>query len=311
MKRKNEIKRKIWTIIVIGKRGRTREFKVRKPLVFLCFILLGLLIYGGVEYFRYMEQKIQGGQRIERQKEAIIQELKEINAQKESELKGLKVKAKDIEEKMRQLEALENELKNLIDENPRANLALPTFRMGRAPLLRKEAFLDSDQYTVEDMAALQEMIVDKSANLKELKQKVEKKFAYLECKPNQMPAKGKITSPFGYRKNPFRKGLEFHNGIDIGGKRGSAILAAGSGIVTTAMYKAGFGNIVIINHGYGYQSVYAHNTKIFVEKGQEVKKGERIASMGNTGRSTGVHLHFEVRVAGKPVNPMDVINNYD
>ena len=126
-----------------------------------------------------------------------------------------------------------------------------------------------------------------------------------------MPTIGRITSGFGNRKNPFGKGTEFHSGLDIANSSGTKVKAAGSGVVTFAAYNGGYGRVIIINHGYGYQSVYAHNRKLLVRVGEEIEKGQIIAEMGSTGRSTGPHLHFEVRLNGKSINPKNVLDNFD
>ncbi len=115
---------------------------------------------------------------------------------------------------------------------------------------------------------------------------------------------GKKTSQFGSRKDPFNsKRREFHKGIDIACKVGTEVRASRNGRVVFAGNKDGYGNLVIIEHEYGYQSYYGHLSRIKVKKGDEVKTGEMIALSGNTGRSTGPHLHFEIRKNGKSVNP--------
>lgn len=111
------------------------------------------------------------------------------------------------------------------------------------------------------------------------------------------PTRGKVTSPFGYR------GKHYHEGLDIGVHVGTPVYAADTGIVTFAGRRSGYGNLVIIDHGNGFTTRYAHLSSYLVSKGDRVKKGEVIAKSGNTGRSTGPHLHFEIRVKGAPKNP--------
>ncbi|MBN2426779.1 MAG: M23 family metallopeptidase [Deltaproteobacteria bacterium] len=123
------------------------------------------------------------------------------------------------------------------------------------------------------------------------------------AKPTGWPVKGWLTSLFGMRKSPFSGKRVFHEGIDIACRTGTPIHASADGIVSRAGIRSGYGKLVVIDHGYGYQTYYGHNSKIFVKVGQRVKRGEKIAAVGNTGRSTGSHLHYEVRVNGAPVNP--------
>jgi murein DD-endopeptidase MepM/ murein hydrolase activator NlpD len=116
------------------------------------------------------------------------------------------------------------------------------------------------------------------------------------------PVRGRITSPYGVRVLNGRK--EFHAGIDIGGPTGTNIVAAESGRVSYAGYMRGFGNVIILSHDRGYSTVYAHNLVNLVKKGQYVKKGSIIGKVGRTGNASGSHLHFEIRLGGKPVNPL-------
>ena len=129
--------------------------------------------------------------------------------------------------------------------------------------------------------------------------------------PAIAPTKGWVTSGFGYRRDPFTGRRTFHEGLDIAARRGTPIVATADGVVTLAGWKEGFGKTVMINHGFGYVTRYAHCSKIIVKPGQKVKRGEVIAYVGNTGRSTAPHLHYEVRVKGKPVNPYPYILVWD
>ncbi len=119
--------------------------------------------------------------------------------------------------------------------------------------------------------------------------------------------KGWISSYFGKRKDPFTGKAAFHSGIDLAGKRGSDIVAAADGIVTWSGKRWAYGQMVEIDHGKGITTRYAHNDSLDVEVGALVKKGQVIAKMGSSGRSTGPHLHFEVRKNGKAVNPLKYI----
>lgn len=123
--------------------------------------------------------------------------------------------------------------------------------------------------------------------------------------PSILPVNGPITSPFGYRRNPFgRWSREFHSGIDIGCDYGTPVMASADGVVTFAGWDGYWGRKVVIDHGYGIVTFYAHNSRITVKNGEKVKKGEIIAYSGNSGRSTGSHLHYGAYVNGKLVDPL-------
>jgi len=114
----------------------------------------------------------------------------------------------------------------------------------------------------------------------------------------------RIASGFGYRIHPIYKTLRMHTGIDFSAPIGTPIYATGDGVVERLKGKmTGYGKVMIIDHGYGYESLYAHMSKIIVKPGEKVKRGQLIGYVGNTGRSTGPHLHYEIRKNGKPVNP--------
>lgn len=116
--------------------------------------------------------------------------------------------------------------------------------------------------------------------------------------------RGNIGS-FGNRLHPIYKRYIMHNGIDMGGPRGTPIYSTGTGVISSAKVVSGYGKQVLIDHGFGYQTRYAHLDKIDVAVGQQVKRGEKIGELGNTGRSTGPHLHYEVIYMNRPVDPIN------
>lgn len=118
---------------------------------------------------------------------------------------------------------------------------------------------------------------------------------------------GYISSLYGQRADPFDGRNAFHQGIDFAGTAGTRVLAVADGIVSHAGLDGGYGRLIEITHGNGYVTRYAHNAKLLVQQGQTVKRGDPIALMGSTGRSTGPHLHFEVLRDGRPVNPLSFV----
>jgi murein DD-endopeptidase MepM/ murein hydrolase activator NlpD len=122
--------------------------------------------------------------------------------------------------------------------------------------------------------------------------------------PSILPARGWLTSGFGHRRSPFTSRRQFHSGIDIVSREGTPIMAPADGLVIKAKREGGYGNILEIRHMQGIVTRYAHNKKNLVRAGMRVKRGNIIAQVGSTGRSTGPHLHYEVRLNGVAVNPM-------
>ena len=118
------------------------------------------------------------------------------------------------------------------------------------------------------------------------------------------PVNAPTTSPFGYRTDPVTGATAFHGGIDFGASCGTPIKAAGTGVVVTAGPNGGYGNMTLLNHGGSMATLYGHQSSIIVSAGQTVNQGQVIGYIGSTGKSTGCHLHFEVRVNGNPVNPL-------
>jgi len=137
--------------------------------------------------------------------------------------------------------------------------------------------------------------------------KVERFFdsqrSLLASTPTIWPVRGWITSSFGQRISPFTGRLQMHEGLDIAARPGTPVKASAEGVVIYSGWKSDFGKLVTVDHGYGYRTRYGHMSKIYVKNGQRVKRGDTLGAVGNTGRSTGPHLHYEVKVRGLPVNP--------
>ncbi|MBW1650223.1 MAG: M23 family metallopeptidase [Deltaproteobacteria bacterium] len=136
---------------------------------------------------------------------------------------------------------------------------------------------------------------------------LEEKKSFLASIPTIAPVKGRVTSQFGYRTSPFTGKKEFHYGYDISAPIGTKIVAPADGVVSFAGRKGSFGNTVMIDHGYGIITQYGHTSKALKKVGAKIKRGEAIAEVGNTGRSTGPHVHYEVILNGIKVNPKKYI----
>ncbi len=133
---------------------------------------------------------------------------------------------------------------------------------------------------------------------------------YLDKIPTLWPVStGSITDYFGYRKDPFTRRKKHHDGIDIGTDSGTKIRASASGTVIMSEYTSGYGRVVKVRHPNGLVTVYGHCSKLLVSVGDKVKKGDVIAKVGSSGRSTGPHLHFEIQLYGTPVDPLKYLDN--
>lgn len=131
------------------------------------------------------------------------------------------------------------------------------------------------------------------------------KLAYLRAVPTGKPINDSISAAYGTRTNPItHRGTEYHKGVDLGAKFGVNVYATGDGEVIFSGWNGGYGNVVIISHGYGFTTLYAHNSKLLVKTGDRVKRGQALAKTGSTGRSTAPHVHYEIKVNGKNVNPV-------
>lgn len=153
-----------------------------------------------------------------------------------------------------------------------------------------------------------EISVQKNEKL-ELSNLLDTRKSILACTPSVWPTRGWVSSSFGTRTSPFTGEKEFHSGMDISTKTHSIIVAPADGVVVESGSDYGYGRMLSISHGYGLKTKYAHLDKALVKAGQRVKRGQEIAYVGSSGRSTGPHLHYEVHLNGLPVNPHRYILN--
>ncbi|MEA2235640.1 MAG: hypothetical protein QOC81_364 [Thermoanaerobaculia bacterium] len=146
-------------------------------------------------------------------------------------------------------------------------------------------------------------------DLSVLEQKLVAQSQLLASTPSIAPVRGILTDGFGGRSDPFTGEAGTHNAVDISSAIGQAVRAPADGIVVKAEWANGYGNVIYLSHGYGYSTRYGHLSAYAAKPGQHVKRGDIIAYVGSTGRSTGPHLHYEVRLNNNPVNPLEYILN--
>lgn len=247
-----------------------------------------------------------------------IGKLTAINNSQKVEIEKLQKNSEDIQRQLEENSKLLDEVKDAVgiktssavknaDNSPissSGSSSVSSLKEGANPDMSvKIKNIESDFASLTDKIAAQKQVINESMG------PIKSKLAYLMAKPSIFPVNASITAGFGYRKNPFTsRGSEFHKGVDFAAAYGSTVAATGDGIVMFAGWNAGYGKMVIISHGYGITTLYAHNSKLLVKQGDKVKKGQAISKVGNTGRSTGTHLHYEVKLSGKNVNPTKYFN---
>jgi murein DD-endopeptidase MepM/ murein hydrolase activator NlpD len=282
------------------------------------FVFFIVIILSGVGYVSYRyaglkqieasnrsleESFMQQRQTIANQRKQIVTFAKDING-----LKSKIIQMNDFEKKIRIMANIEN--------NPKSNSLFgvggttPADLDTGLPLTEKHNSLIRDIHEQVDVLKSASLAQEKA--LVSLTHQLQEKLNYLAATPAIRPLKkgdGWVASRFGYRKSPFTGRKQFHPGLDIAAPKGTPILATADGVVSFAKKKGLMGNMLVINHGYGMVTRYGHIDKFIKKRGDKVKRGEVIATVGNTGRSTGPHVHYEVRLNGVNINPVKYILN--
>ena len=274
--------------------------------VFIVFILLG------VDYYSIRKSAGKASaleKRIFQQKDVIDHQREQIQsfAANINELKSRLTELNDFERKIRiiaNLENSENESEGVFGIGGSMPEDLdPTIEMKE----RQSALLQEMHEQVRDLDLA---AVSQHERFETLYEHLEEQRNILACTPTIRPVDGGyVSSSFGYRTSPFTGRKEFHKGLDISIKQGTPIIATADGVVSFAGTKGLLGNTIIIDHGYGMITRFGHAQKLLKKRGETVKRGEVIAYVGNTGRSTGPHVHYEVQLNGVQVNPKRYIMN--
>ncbi|QGU00624.1 metalloendopeptidase [Candidatus Syntrophocurvum alkaliphilum] len=251
----------------------------------LCFFILGYAYY----YTQEEIQQVHALRQETQQKEEVIKHLgEEIN-----EINKIKDRIDKKQDEIRKLMGLE-------EEREKSETASRGGQGGRED--------NTLSFEVDELEQIERIKLELSFREKELEQyyaTVKDDEDYFRAIPNYWPAEGDISSPFGWRTSPFGgSAKQFHNGIDIANVPGTDIVAAGDGVVTHSGWLASYGYTVLIDHGYGFVTKYAHNSSLHTNVGDKVEKGDLIAKMGSTGRSTGPHLHFSIFKWDEPKDPL-------
>ncbi|HXX80999.1 MAG TPA: M23 family metallopeptidase [Thermodesulfovibrionales bacterium] len=176
------------------------------------------------------------------------------------------------------------------------------FSLGTREEVLENVHITSDSGSI-DLEALRNQIKDTVENVKDIKEYLKEQKDIYMATPRGWPTTGRITSPYGSRENPVHGGNDFHSGVDISVESGTPIRATADGVVSFAGRSGGSGNLVGLEHGFGFSTFYAHNSNVVVKIGQRVKRGDIVAYSGSTGSTTGPHCHYEIWKDGRHVNP--------
>jgi len=294
-----------------GRGGRSRHFNLAHP---ICLGVLGTLVLAilGTAFALGMQLGQRSGQSLGSRE---TQRWSQVLNEQKSEIAELKAKLQE------RVDAMAIRIAQLDAHVIRID-ALGKRLTDMANIDRREFNFDDEPPTgspeSEDEGVSQDL-PDVSASLAQLEQRVDLRDAQLSALENVIQARnlnaaihpegrpvmqGFISSYFGERDDPFTGHEAFHKGIDFAGNAGEPVVAVAAGVVTWAGNRLGYGTLVEINHGKGYVTRYAHNERTLVSVGETVTRGQPIALMGSTGRSTGPHVHFEVLRNGRQVNPL-------
>ena len=325
-------------IITSNRKGRTRNFTVAaawlKAGVAIMIVSMVLLAAAGVDYFGLLLE--QGENKLLRAENDQLSRQFQVVESKLSSLEGSLERIKTLTTKIKLITNIEDEdrvMKLSLGMSPRIeqNLSDSEFEVPHDERTPASEFLKHDAMFLEkppldevrgELAATREhdyanlsIRIDravKSSMLREqgvirLQELLQERQSILNATPNIKPTRGWFTSRFGYRVDPFTGKSDMHFGLDIASAPGTQVIAPADGVVSYVGYEAGYGKIVAIDHGFGVRTRYAHNSQVYVELGQKVKRRDVISAVGTTGRSSGPHLHYEVRINDIPVDPINYI----
>ena len=295
--------KRFYTVLILpDATSPARKFHITKPVIAVLSTVVGVSIFAFVFFlYQYVNLNVR------------MLELKQFRqdagdrntlAQKVGQLESELTRLRDLDQRLRLVAGLE-----------KAESQPHSLAQGGAESLSRNAFQDAIRQRTgrlvdsvnRDLETLGQEIIYRERSFRELKKFLDEKRSVLASTPTIWPVKGLVTAGYGYRRSPFTGQREMHEGLDIAAPVGTPILAAADGIVSFVGPLAAFGNVVFLNHGHGFTTFYAHVSTSRVKEGQPVKRGDEIARVGMSGRTTGPHVHYEVQVNGTTVNPMKYV----
>lgn len=299
-------------IIVLKGKGRAgRQFSLGLWHHWLVLIVGLLLITSGLLYGGYVVGQRYGVRNlVHNWQHTLDQSQQEVQLTRQTanaRIDALTRRLGELQADVMRLNALGGKLVQMANLDPREfDFGRPPGEGGPVPTDEKGHYSAPD--IQQQLDALSKQLSERQSELEVLSQVLSRRHLRAETTPTGWPIhKGWISSYFGMRTDPFTGRPSFHPGIDFAGPKGESVHAVASGIVIHAGPDGGYGNMVEINSGDGYNTIYGHNERVDVKVGEVIQQGETIAQLGSTGRSTGPHVHLEVRYDGHPINPLRFI----
>lgn len=297
-----------FNILIFGhKTSKTRHLKIRKKTVKISFYLIGFALLSTTFFFcDYIQVK---------KKAFELGRLRQETQNQRSQIQFFSARIEDLEKQLSKLKDFDKKIR-IIANLERGQETTASMGMGgpspsdiRDKLKKEKDDAGLVQQMKSDVERLQSEAVSREDSLSELEKLLHVKREMLTHTPSVWPVQGWVTSGFGYRTNPFTGLTQMHEGLDISNRVGTSVVASANGIVSDVGNDIAHGKIVVLFHGFGMTSSYSHLSKALVRVGQRVKRGDKIAEVGMTGKTTGPHLHYVVKINGVPINPARYILN--
>lgn len=284
------VSKRLSVILISEETSRPRRFRIHKSLpaiaLGLALVFSGLFGFLAYSYYQFNIDQDE------------LFRLRNENSHQRQELQRLAVDLDFLHQELAQLVTTEARVRQLASlDTPPPGLPIAVGGLSEDEETQKDDVL---QQQINKLQVEIELRRQSQENVRNL---LNDQVSLSRATPSGWPTKGWLTSYFGKRKSPFTGRMVMHEGLDIAANTGTPVIATADGVVAKVGYSPGYGKIVVVDHGYGYRTIFGHNSKILAKPGQRVSRGDKIALVGNTGRSTGPHLHYELLLNGVPIDP--------
>jgi septal ring factor EnvC (AmiA/AmiB activator) len=297
-----------FNILIFGhKTSKTRHLRIKKKTVKIGLYLFTFAFLSGIFFFcDYIQVK---------KKAFELRQLRQETQAQKSQIQFFSSRIEDLEKQLSKLKDFDRKIRIIANLEKGQEAASFMGMGGPSPSdIRDKMKVEKDekglvQQMKSDIERLRTEAMSREESLSELEKLLQTKKMMLVHTPSIWPVMGWVTSGFGFRTNPFTGLTQMHEGLDISNRVGTIVIAPADGIVSDIANDLAHGKALVISHGFGMTTRYSHLSKALVRIGQKVKRGDKVAEVGMTGKTTGPHLHYEVRVNGIPANPMRYILN--